>query len=90
MKRVDLKPLEELFRAEVFRFLKKEGKITDDLIQKLMSWKHSGFSVDNGVRIEKIWKDDPLICPECDHEMRIISFITEIVPIEKILKYLDL
>ncbi len=30
MKDADLKPLEELFRAEVFRFLKKEGKITDE------------------------------------------------------------
>ena len=29
-----------------------------------------------------------LICPECDHEMRIISFITEMSPIEKILKHL--
>lgn len=31
-----------------------------------------------------------MICPECQHEMRIISFITESVPIEKILKYLEL
>ncbi|MBU2514557.1 hypothetical protein KJ966_24800 [bacterium] len=53
MKRVDLNPLEELFRAEVFKFLKKEGKISDDLVQKLKGWKHSGFSVDNGVRIER-------------------------------------
>jgi len=53
MKDVDLKPLEELFRAELFRFLKKEGKITDELINKLLKWRHSGFSVDNGVRIEK-------------------------------------
>ena len=30
MKDVDLKPLEELFRAEVFTFLKKEGKISDE------------------------------------------------------------
>ncbi|MBU2509958.1 transposase zinc-binding domain-containing protein [bacterium] len=50
MKRVDLKPLEEFFWAEVFKFLKKEGKINDDLVNKLMGWKHSGFSVDNGVR----------------------------------------
>ena len=48
MKRADLKPLEE-----VFRFLKREVKITDELIRKLTGWKYSGFSVDNGVRIEK-------------------------------------
>lgn len=37
----------------MFKFLKKEGRITDDLIQKLLGWKHSGFSVDSGVRIER-------------------------------------
>jgi len=57
MKDVDLKPLEELFRAEVFKFLKKEGKITDELIKKLSAWRHSGFSIDNGVRIKKDDKD---------------------------------
>jgi hypothetical protein len=230
MRETDLKPLEDLFRAEVFKFLKKEGKINAEIVRKLMSWKHSGFSVDNGVRIsekdekgresvaqyimrnvfsegkityseksekviyhaklqkmevrsikaetgsakqnlkiytaeefiaaitqqlpkksfqmtryygfysnksrglrlkneeicladkegktikdrkveiidvsrhqpkkvpslkwreciKKIWKDDPLICPECLSEMKIISFITEVNIIKKILKYLDL
>ena len=218
MKDVDLKPLEELFRAEMIKFLKKERKITDELINKLFAWKHSGFSIDNGVRIKKdnkdgreaiaqymmrnvfntenityiektgkvifrtkmkkgknkknfvvydaeefiaaitqhipkknfqmtrnygwysnknrglrakaesltestpaeivpdevevidvskyqpknvpsltwrecikkIWKDDPLICPECLSEMSIISFIDNLVVIKKILKYLDL
>ena len=40
--------------------------------------------------IKKIWKDDPLICSECLSEMKIISFITEVNIIKKILKYLDL
>ena len=40
--------------------------------------------------IKKIWKDDPLICPECQSEMRIISFIEKPEIIKKILKYLDL
>ena len=53
MRPTDLKPLEDLFRAEVFKFLKKEGKITDELIRKLMAWRHSGFSIDNGVRIKR-------------------------------------
>ncbi len=53
MKNVDLKPLEALFQAELFKMLKKEGKITDEIIHKLSTWKHSGFSVDNGVRIKK-------------------------------------
>ena len=41
-------------------------------------------------RVKKIWKDDPLICPECLSEMKIISFITEGIIIKKVLKYLDL
>jgi hypothetical protein len=31
--------------------LKEEGKISDDLINKLMNWRHSGFSLHNGVRV---------------------------------------
>ncbi len=53
MRNVDLSPLENLFRAEVFKFLGKEGKITDELIQKLLGWRHSGFSINNGDRIRR-------------------------------------
>jgi len=47
MKDLDLKPLEELFRAEVFKMLRTASKIGHELISKLLKWKHSGFSVDN-------------------------------------------
>jgi hypothetical protein len=40
--------------------------------------------------IKKIWKADPLICPECLSEMKLISFITETSLIKKILEYLGL
>ncbi len=53
MEDVVLKLLGELFRVELFRFLKKKGKITDELLNKLTKWRHSGFSVDNGVQIKK-------------------------------------
>ena len=53
MPKVDLEPLEEIFRAKVLKMLKAEGKIGDALINNLMSWKHTGFSVHNGVRIAK-------------------------------------
>jgi len=53
MPKVDLKPLEEVFRAKVFNMLKEEGKINDNLIVKLMKWRHSGFSIHNGVRIAR-------------------------------------
>ena len=33
---------------------RKQGyKITAELIRKLMGWRHSGFSIDNGIRIER-------------------------------------
>ena len=57
---VDLKPLEDIFHSSVFKMLKDEGKI-DDAINKLMNWRHSGFSVHNGARVtrddEKCKKD---------------------------------
>ncbi|MCK4488551.1 MAG: hypothetical protein KAU38_17550 [Desulfobacterales bacterium] len=38
----DAKDLEELFRYEVFKMLKAEGKINDALIENMMNWRHSG------------------------------------------------
>lgn len=40
--------------------------------------------------IKKIWEVDPLECPRCHAEMKIISFINEPQMIEKILRHLDL
>ncbi len=37
MPNVDLKPLEEIFRAKVFKMLKEQEKITEELINNLMS-----------------------------------------------------
>jgi hypothetical protein len=33
--------------------LKEEGKITDEIIDNLMKWRHSGFSINNSVRIAR-------------------------------------
>ncbi|MDD5487134.1 MAG: transposase [Dehalococcoidales bacterium] len=41
----DASVLEGLFRLEVFNMLKKEGKITDLIIENMMGWHHSGFNV---------------------------------------------
>jgi len=40
MPKADLRPLEEIFRARVFAILKEEGKISDEIIDKLMKWRH--------------------------------------------------
>jgi hypothetical protein len=39
------KDLQEAFRYKVFKMLKAEGKITDALIENMMSWRHSGFNI---------------------------------------------
>jgi hypothetical protein len=40
--------------------------------------------------IKKIWEVDPLECPKCHGEMKIISFITDLPTIRKILLHLKL
>ena len=40
--------------------------------------------------IKKIWEVDPLICPDCGVEMKIISFIIEVSVIRQILEHLNL
>ncbi len=47
-----LENLKEAFRYEVLKMLKKEGKINDDIIENMLSWHHSGFSVYIGDKIE--------------------------------------
>ena len=32
-------------RCEVLKMLKAEGKINDAVIEKMLSWRHSGFNV---------------------------------------------
>ncbi len=41
----DPKALEQAFRLEVFKLPKKEGKITDTVIDNMLSWHHSGFNI---------------------------------------------
>ena len=40
-----LEDLEEIFQYEVLNMLKKEGKITDVIVENMLSWRHSGFNV---------------------------------------------
>jgi hypothetical protein len=53
----DLKELEEIFRSKVLAMLKDEGGITDGLIEKLIAWHHSGFSVHAGNQIARDDRD---------------------------------
>ncbi len=47
----DTTELTERFRQEVIRLYLAEGLITPELARRLRSWEHSGFSVDNSVKI---------------------------------------
>ncbi len=38
-------------RHKVFKILKKHGLLSDERIELLMSWKRTGFSVDNSITV---------------------------------------
>jgi hypothetical protein len=48
----DLKHLEATFRHKVFKMLLLKGKITEDLVDMLLEWRHSGFKVFCGSKIQ--------------------------------------
>jgi hypothetical protein len=46
------KDLEKVFRYKVFKMLLSRKKITEDLVDMMMGWRHSGFNVYCGPRIQ--------------------------------------
>ena len=48
---IALKDLKEIFRHKVFKVLLSKGKITEELVGMLMTWRHSWFNVFCGSRI---------------------------------------
>ena len=40
--------------------------------------------------IKRVWESDPLLCPKCHNEMRIVSLIDDPEVIERILRHLGL
>ena len=59
-----MKQLEGIFRSRIPAMLKRKGKIVDDLIQKLMNRRHSGFGVYAGNRVAR---DDKVGQEALDH-----------------------
>lgn len=49
---LDTESLEKLFQQKVLKMLVRKGKISEDLIKLIMSWRHSGFNVHCGPRIQ--------------------------------------
>ena len=49
---LDLDAAEKLFRHKVLSFSKREGLISKERIEMLLSWRHNGgFSVENSVKV---------------------------------------
>ena len=65
---------------------------TDDTVPAIMSNELSSKEAkQNWARlIQKVYEVDPLICPKCQGQMKIISIIDDFEIIDKILKHLDL
>ena len=40
--------------------------------------------------LKKVWEADPLLCPHCQHDLRIVALIDEAEVIERILRHLGL
>ena len=54
-----LKDLEKPFRVKVLAMLLRKRKITSELIRMLDGWRHSGFNVFAGERIQPREKKSP-------------------------------
>jgi hypothetical protein len=63
---LNLNKATEIFSHKVMKYLSKEELITDDVIENILSWKHSGFSVWQG---EQVMPDDE------SHRLFLASYI---------------
>jgi hypothetical protein len=41
----------DLWKEKVFAFLLAEEKITQEIVDSMRQWEHSGFGIDNSVRL---------------------------------------
>jgi len=64
MEDVDFSGLEELFRERFFKIMVRRGKITEDIVEDMKRWPHSGFNVnwDRKVRAEDRKELEGLLC----------------------------
>ena len=57
---IDAHQAELLFRHKILKMLKKHGLLSDERINLLLSWKHTGFSIDNSVTVYPSDEPSPL------------------------------
>jgi hypothetical protein len=48
---IDLESMKECFRKLVIKYFEDSKLLSSELSKNLLSWKHSGFSIDNSIRI---------------------------------------
>ena len=79
------------FYSNKSRGMRKKAD-TDESIPAIMPNEMSSkeFRQNWAQLIQKVYEVDPLICPKCQGQMKIISFIEEIKIIEMILRHLGL
>ncbi len=51
---IDAKTLREVFEAKVFSMLREKGFISHEIVDKIRSWKHTGFDARIGPPIPDI------------------------------------
>ena len=59
--------------------------INEGFAQNLLTWRHSGFSINNEI---KVYEVRAFTCPKCNFEMNIIAVIMDPEEIRKILQHL--
>jgi len=93
---VDEGAAEKLFRHKVLALLRRKGLLSQERIDLLDSWRRT--IPDGPYRaalrrrwaelIRRVYEVDPLVCPRCGSEMRVIGFITQPALIDRILDHL--
>jgi hypothetical protein len=86
-----VEPITIAFAAVKSRGMRKKAD-ADDVIPTIMPTELSSSEArQNWARlIQKIYEVDPLVCPKCQGQMKIISIIDDFEIIDKILKHLNL
>jgi len=70
-----------------------EELISEQMVEKIAGWRHSGFNVQSQFRAEmirKVYEVDPLVCPQCGGQMKVIAFITDYAVVDRIIHHLKL
>jgi len=82
--------ISEFFSRKVFALLLGEELISEQMVEKIAGWRHSGFNVHSQFRAEmirKVYEVDPLVCPQCGGQMKVISFITDYAVVDRIIHH---